>query len=57
MNDHWTYRKNIIEEQYFYSFELIYSHGQVSEITILSVFLMRPESLLLTWVAKSLVLK
>ena len=57
MNDHWTYRKNIIEEQYFYSFELIYSHGQVSEIPILSVFLMRPESLLLTWVAKSLVLK
>ena len=40
--------KSIIEEQNIYSFELIYSHGLVSGITSLSMFLMmRPESLLL----------
>ena len=41
-----------------YSFELIFSHGLVSGITSLSMFLlMRPESLLLAGLAKSLVLK
>ena len=33
--------------QNIYSFELIYSHGMVSGITSLSMFLMRPESFLL----------
>ena len=38
---------SIIEGQNIYSFELIYSHGLVSGITSLSMFIMRPESLLL----------
>ena len=50
--------KSIIEEQNIYSFELIYSHGLVSGITSLSMFLMmRPESLLLAWLGESLDLK
>ena len=54
--------KNIIKEllksKIIYSFELTYSHGLVSGITSLSMFLMmRPESLLLAGLTKSLVLK
>ena len=41
-----------------YSFELIHSHGLVSGISSLSIFLlMRPENLLLAGLAKSLDLK
>ena len=47
-----------LEEQNIYSFEIIYSYDLVSGMTSLSMFLlMRPESLLLAGLAKSLVLK
>ena len=47
-----------MKSKIIYSFESIYGHGLVPEITSLSVFLIRrPESLLLTGRAKSLVLK
>ena len=47
-----------LEEQNIYSFEIIYSYDLVSGMTSLSTFLlMRPESLLLAGLAKSLVLK
>ena len=47
-----------MKSKIIYSFESIYGHGLVPEITSLSVFLLwRPESLLLTGRAKSLVLK
>ena len=50
--------KALLKSKIIYSFELIYSHGLVSEIPSLSMFLlMRLESLLLTGLAKSLVLK
>ena len=51
------YHKSITEGQKIYSFELLYRHGLVSEITSLCVFLMmRLESFLLASVAKSLAL-
>ena len=50
--------KEFLKSKIIYSFELTYSHGLVSGITNLSMFLMmRPESLLLAGLAKSLVLK
>ena len=50
--------KALLKSKITYSFELIYSHGLVPGITSLSMFLlMRPESLLLAVLAKSLVLK
>ena len=50
--------KALLKSKVIYSFELIYSHGLVSRITSLSMFsLIRPESLLLAGLAKSLVLK
>ena len=50
--------KALLKSKIIYSFELIYSHGLVSGIPSLSMFLtMRLESLLLTGLAKSLVLK
>ena len=48
--------KSIIEEKNIYSFELIYSHDLVY-ILVLSMLLMRPESLLLAGLVKSLDLK
>ena len=48
----------LLKSKIIYSFELIYSHGLVSGITGLGMFLLRrPESLLLARLAKSLVLK
>ena len=48
----------LLKSKIIYSFELIYSHGLVSEITSFNMFLlMRPESLLLAGLGKSLVLK
>ena len=50
--------KAILKSRIIYSFELIYSHGLVSEITSLSIFLlMRPKNLVLAGLAKSLDLK
>ena len=50
--------KVILKSKIIYSFELIYSHGLVSEITSLSIFLlMRPKNFVLAGLAKSLVLK
>ena len=49
--------KALLKSKISYSFKLIYSHGLVSRITSLSMFLLiRPESLLLAGLAKSLVL-
>ena len=49
--------KALLKSEIIYSFELIYNHGLVSGITSLSMFLLRPEYLLLAGLAKSLVLK
>ena len=50
--------KALLKSKIIYSFELIYSHDLVPGITNLSmVLLMRPESLPLAGLAKSLVLK
>ena len=50
--------KALLKSKKTYSFKLIYSHGLVSAITSLSMFLlMRPKNLLLAGLAKSLVLK
>ena len=51
--------KALLKSKIIYSFKLIYSHGLVSEITGLSMFLrmMRPKNPLLAGLAKSLVLK
>ena len=50
--------KTLLRSKIIYIFDLIYSHGLVSGIMSLSMFLlMRPESLLLAGLAKSLVLK
>ena len=50
--------KALLKSKIVYSFELIYSHGLVSAITSLSVLLLvRPKSVLLAGLAKSLVLK
>ena len=50
--------KELLKNKIVYSFELIYSHGLVSGVTSLSMFLLRKhESLLLARLAKSLVLK
>ena len=48
----------LLTSKIIYSFELIYSHGLVSGITSLSIFLlMRPKSLLVAGLAKFLVSK
>ena len=48
----------LLKSKIIYSFELIYCHGLVSGVTSLSMFLwMKPKSLLLAGLAKSLVLK
>ena len=50
--------KALLKNKIIYSFKLIYSHGLVSGITSLSMFLLkRPASPLLAGLAKSLVLK
>ena len=50
--------KALLMSKKIYSFELIHSHGQISGVTSLSRFLlMKPESLLLAGLAKSLNLK
>ena len=50
--------KELLKSKVIYSFELIYSHGLVSGITSLSmILLIRPESLLLAGLAKSLIFK
>ena len=50
--------KALLKSKIIYSFELIHSHDLVSGITSLSIFLlMRPKSLALAGLAKSLVLK
>ena len=50
--------KALLKSKIIYSFELVYSHGLVSGITNLSMFLlMKPKNLLLAGLAKSLVLK
>ena len=50
--------KALLKSKTNYSFQLIYSHGLVSGITSLSMFLlMRPKTLFLAGLAKSLVLK
>ena len=50
--------KMLMKNKIFYSLELIYSDGLVCGITNLSMFLlMRPKSLLLAGLAKSLVWK
>ena len=48
----------LLKSKIIYSFELIYCHGLVSGVTSLSMFLwMKPKSLLLAGLDKSLVLK
>ena len=50
--------KALLKSKIIYSFELIYCHCQVSEITSLSMLsLIRPKNLLLARLAKSLVLR
>ena len=50
--------KALLKSKIIYNFELIYSHGLVSGINSLSMFILRrPESLLLSGLTKSLVLK
>ena len=50
--------KALLKSTVIYSFNLIYSHGLVSGITNLSmILLMKPESLLLAGLAKSLIFK
>ena len=49
--------KALLKSKIIYSFELIYSHGLVSGITSLSMFLLMKPRNLLAGLAKSLVLK